>query len=312
MAGPSAREDVVPPPYKGYCQRATIAVVNFHAEWGDKRTNLERMKEYIKEAAREGADLILFPELALTGYEVDEGGKMHKELAETIPGPTSAEMAKLSKELDIYVAWGMPEFCKENNAYYNSAVLVGPEGLLGVYRKVHPWMPELQWCSKGNEYPIFVTKFGPICIGICYDTYFFPEVARIYALKGARLYLNPTAMPVLEGFNVHELMLQQIMARAAENLYYVASADLVGREKTMKYAGYSVIAGPLYPKASHIHAGPASKEEEGMLMATLDLVDVHRMRNTIPVFEDRRPETYKSLISGVVHPGKGLNEASSP
>lgn len=294
----SACEDVIPQAYQGYNHKMTIAVVNFHTEWGNKKANLEKMKEYIAEAAREKVDLILFPELALTGADVEpEKPKMHRELAEPIPGPTTIEMADLSKKLGLYIVWGMPEIDKEKGLYYNSAVIVGPEGLLGVYRKVHPWVPEHQWCSKGSDYPVFITRFGPIGVGICYDTYFFPEVARIYALKGIRLYLNPTAVPVLEGFYVHEFMVQQIMARAAENLYFIASADLVGKEITTEYAGCSLITGPLYPKISHIYAGPASREKEEMLIATLDLTDVHRMRSVIPVFNDRRPETYLLLTT---------------
>jgi len=88
-----------------------------------------------------------------------------------------------------------------------------------------------------------------------------------------------------------------LVARAGENLFYVASADLVGKELTMEFAGCSLIIGPCYPKLSRIYAGPASKEVEEMLVATLDLAGVHKVRNIIPVFRDRRPETYAPLTS---------------
>ncbi|MEM1515773.1 MAG: carbon-nitrogen hydrolase family protein [Candidatus Bathyarchaeia archaeon] len=288
-------KEVIPIEYRKYYRNVTVAVVNFHAEWGNKRANLEKIKRYIERAHKEKVDLILFPELALTGAEVESEIKMHRELAEPIPGPTTIEMAEFSRKFNMYIVWGMPEIDRNNGLYYNTAVIVGPEGLLGVYRKIHPWVPE-RWCSKGSDYPVFETKFGPIGIGICYDNYFFPEVARIYALKGVRLYLNPTAVPVIEGFGVHDFIVHQLLARAGENLFYVASADLVGKELTIKFAGYSLIAGPCHPKLSHIYAGPASMENEEMLIATLDLTDVHKARNTIPVFRDRRPETYIPLI----------------
>ncbi|MEM2320771.1 MAG: carbon-nitrogen hydrolase family protein [Candidatus Bathyarchaeia archaeon] len=187
--------EIIPKEYQKYHHELTVAVVNFHAEWGNKRANLKKMEGYIERAHKEKVDLILFPELMLTGAEVEPEMRMHRELAEPVPGPTTIRMAELS---NMDIVWGMPEVSREGGLYYNAAVIVGPDGLLGVYRKVHPWVPE-QWCSKGSDYPVFETKFGPIGIGICYDNYFFPEVARIYALKGVRLYLNPTAVPVLEG-----------------------------------------------------------------------------------------------------------------
>lgn len=274
-----------------------MAVVNFYAVWGDKKANLEKMKGYVEKAAAKEVNILVFPELALCGYDVEDEVKMHKTLAETIPGPSTNEIAKLTSKYNMYVIFGMPERDQQNpSIFYNSAAVIGPKGVLGAYRKIHPWIPELKWCTKGSEFPIFETEYGPISIGICYDTYVFPEVARIYALKGSRLYLNVTAAPDFPGWGIREYIIRQMIARAIDNLFYVAGANLVGKGLELDFVGASMITGPKYPLISHIYAGQASRTEEEMLTATLDFTGMHKMRKEIPLHIDRRPELYTPLI----------------
>lgn len=286
------RNEMIPSRYADYENAITVAVVNFSAIWGDKIANLKKMKGFIREAVKKGANLILFPELALTGYEPD--GSMHESLAETIPGPTTKELFRLASANDIYIVFGMPE--KDKERLYNSAAVVGPEGIVGAYRKVHPWIPEVSWCTKGSEYPVFITRFGPIGISICYDTVFFPEESRIYALKGVRLLLSPTAMSDIEGWGMYEFTVQQVAARATDNLFFLAFANLVGKEKNISFVGGSLITGPNYPAIVHTYAGPASRTGEELLIAKLEFAKMHEMRNAIPLFNDRRPETYDSIL----------------
>ncbi|MDO8690397.1 MAG: carbon-nitrogen hydrolase family protein, partial [Dehalococcoidia bacterium] len=123
----------------------TVGAVNWKGVWGDKSANLEKMKAKIREAARLGIDMLCFPELALTGYECsDEASSrqgpcaLHAEGAETIPGPSTKEIAGLARELGIYVILGMPERdASDPRTLYISAAVVGPEGILGSYRKLH-------------------------------------------------------------------------------------------------------------------------------------------------------------------------------
>ena len=87
----------------------TVACINFRTFWGDKAKNLEKIKGYITAAAKRGADLIVFPELALTGYDVEEKVMMHRENAETVPGPSTSEIAVLTRKFNVYVIFGLPE-----------------------------------------------------------------------------------------------------------------------------------------------------------------------------------------------------------
>ncbi|MFQ7473096.1 MAG: carbon-nitrogen hydrolase family protein, partial [Anaerovoracaceae bacterium] len=174
-----------------------LAVVNFRVASGEKEVNLRRMMDMSRAASRRGADLILFPEMALTGYGlfIDENIPQDEKVAyaETVEGPSVKALEEVAKDEGMYIVFGMPEKLKEDdNDIYNSAVVLGPDGLVGSYQKIHPYGSENMWCKRGEEPFMFDTKWGPISLGVCYDNYQFPELARYYAWKGSRLHLNPT------------------------------------------------------------------------------------------------------------------------
>jgi predicted amidohydrolase len=258
-------------------ETVSIACVNFHPEWGDKAANLDKMKAFVTEAAKQGNNIIVFPELALSGYECSEDAgaekkscRMHTELAETIPGPATEEMSALTKKLDVYVIFGMPEQDKRDPAKrYISSVVIAPQGILGAYRKLHlaPWprFTESHCFSPGNEIPVWPTRYGTIGVLICYDFYFFPELARIMALKEANLLVNTTASASGPGKPYY--IVQQTGSRATENLVYAASANLVGKERTKTYYGHSVITGPHHPRPAYVFAEGGEGEE--IVSATL-------------------------------------------
>ncbi len=258
-------------------QTVSVACINFNPTWGDKEANAGKMRTIVTEAAGQGNNIIVFPELALSGYEcsedLDEGHescRMHRELAETIPGPTTEKLASLAKELNVYIIFGMPEQDKVNpDARYISAVVIAPEGILGAYRKLHlaprPRFTETLCFSPGDDLPVWKTRYGTIGVLICYDFYFFPELARIMALKGATLLINTTASAMGPGKPYY--IVQQTGCRATENLVYAASANLVGKERTKTYYGHSVIAGPHDPRPAFIFAEGGETEE--IVSATL-------------------------------------------
>lgn len=257
----------------------SLACVNFHAEWGNKAANLEKMKKMIAQAAQVGNEMIVFPELALSGYECDEGFKMHEATAETIPGPATEEMAKVAAEHDVYVIFGLPERDKDKpKARYISTAVVGPEGILGAYRKIHlsepPMFSESLCFSPGREVPVFETRYGLIGIQICYDFWIFPELTRILALKGAILVINTTGSPSGPGKSYY--LTTMTAARAAENGIYVASANLVGKEVKTSYFGHSSIAGPAPPRRVKLYA--EGGEDEEIVSATLNLEICHWWR----------------------------------
>ena len=258
-------------------ETVSVACVNFHPEWGDKAANLAKMKTFVTDAAKQGNNIIIFPELALSGYECSEDAaaekktcRMHAELAEVIPGPSTAEMRELAQKLDVYIIFGMPEQDPKDPAqHYISSVVIAPEGILGAYRKLHlaPWprfTESLCFCP-GDAVPVWQTRYGNIGVLICYDFYFFPELARIMALKEATLLVNTTASAAGPGKPYY--IVQQTGSRATENLVYAASANLVGKERTKTYYGHSVITGPHHPRPAYVFAEGGETEE--IVSATL-------------------------------------------
>lgn len=289
---------MIPEQYQKYERVITVACVNFKTTWGDKAVNLAKILTNIKEAADIGSNLIVFPELALSGYECSEQYQdeqrscaMHQQSAETIPGPTINEIVKLAREYEVYVVFGMPERDKTDpKVIYNSAPMIGPEGLIGVYRKLHLAAPPLSnenACFRaGNALPVFETKYGLIGILICYDFYALPELSRILTLKGVRLIINSTASTDRPGRKQYMSILTT--ARAQENFVYAASANLVGTEKTKSFFGHSTIAGPVWPRITPVYV--VAEDTEQIVSATLNLESLHQMDEIFPWKRQRRTE----------------------
>ena len=282
----------IPEAYQAYASSVTLGCVNFQTVWGDKAANLEKIKAGIKEAARRDIDIIAFPELALTGYECDGEPCIHHQWAESIPGPSTDEISALARELGIYVVFGMPEQDPEDSeCRYIACPLIGPDGLIGTYRKLHlgppPIFNETLCFTGGSSVPVFDTAFGPIGIQICADFWMYPEVARIQMLKGARIIINCSGSPDLSPGR-REYLTQQTGARATENLVYAATANLVGKERNISFYGCSTIAGPNHPRFNYIYAQAGSDEE--IVSSALSFESLHRMREAISVEEIRRDD----------------------
>ena len=128
------------------------------------------------------------------------------------------------------------------DTFYNSAAVVGPDGVIGSYAKIVPTGLEVKWCKRGKKPFSFDTPWGLIGVGICYDTYMFPELPRYYAALGARLYVHITALDSFQGWK--EYYYNQLQARAIENMMFVASSNLAGRELSSNFQGNSLILGP--------------------------------------------------------------------
>ena len=278
----------------------TLAVVNFHAEWGDTAANLTRITELAREAAGQGAEFVLFPETALTGYD-HSTERMHERVAETVPGPASDALAAVAREEGIWLACGLAERDPASGAIYNSAVVLSPQGLVGCYRKIHLPGKESCWAAKGETPLLFDTPWGKVGLGICYDTYLFPELLRHYGALGARLYLNPTAAPAFAAFDT--LYYNQLKARVAENGFFIASANLVGQDRKSRFPGGSLVIGPGTDVLETVYYGKPLEDMEGIVMAAIDLSLADRARDLMPIFTvnpltgapDWRPGIYSRL-----------------
>ncbi len=291
---------MIPKEYEKYEKMVTVACVNWGSVWGDKVANLEKIKATVTQASKVGVNMIAFPELALSGYECSEDARrdqkacsMHTEAAETIPGPSTEEIAKLTKELGVYVLFGMPERDdREPKVNYNAAVIIGPEGIVGRYRKIHLGKPPI-WtetlCFKpGSEIPVFETKYGPIGIQICVDFWRVPEISRIQYLKGARLIFNLAGSS--SGPGKDEFMTMATGGRAIDSQIYTASCNYVGKERTLSYYGHSTIAGPSFPRMSKIFAQGGDEEE--IVTATLSFESLHHWES---FFNPRKEINWKLI-----------------
>ena len=143
--------------------------------------------------------------------------------------------------------------------------------------------------TGGDSVPVFTTRYGPIGIQICADFWVFPELSRILMLKGARVIVNSTASMSMPGRPFY--MTSMTAARATENMVYTASANLVGKENALSYYGCSTIAGPAFPRFSHIYAQAEDKEE--IISAELSFTRLHEFRDALALERIRRSEVIR-------------------
>lgn len=267
----------------------SIALAQIESRVGDKTRNLQHMATYIAKAKKQKVDMVLFPELALTGYVVKD---RTYELAETIPGPSTKKMEKLATENNLHVVFGMIE--KSQNAkgvVYNTAVLVSPDGILGRYRKMylptHSIFEEKRYFRPGYETPVFDTPVGKVGIIICYDLY-FPETVRLLRLKGAELIACISASP-----NVRRHYFEILTAaRALENTAYLAYVNLVGIQDGLQFWGGSRLIAP-----NGRMIAQAKYDEEDMVAGTIDYSDISYIEPFIPALRDLRSELFDELGS---------------
>ncbi len=260
-----------------------IACGQFVAEPGAKSNNIARMIAYARNAKEKGCDLILFPELIVTGYLAPQ---QVIPLAEPLTGPSVKALAQAARELGMALAFGFAELDEQRGTRYNSLVALDQRGeIAGVYHKIHLWAREKEWAEGGTVASTFEVA-GLRCGGwICYDTR-FPEVARMVALGGADLGLVATAW--LGPGDEWELALR---ARALDNSIFVAGADIISYDPMLRCWGRSMIIGP---KGKVL--AKAEPEREGVIDAVLRGEELDAQRNRVPLLKDRRPDLYGDVI----------------
>lgn len=246
----------------GKIMKVTFASVSMNVKL-DKAQNLSKILNTIDQAAEKGADLIVFPEQCLQGYltnvvgmdmsngEADEFNYQYQN-AELVPeGPSVQSIAKKAQEKGVYVTFGMTEKDSQvDYKLYNTAVLVGPEGYIGKYRKVHQPADEIHVYYGGDSFPVFETKIGKIGMLICYDKW-FPETTRELVLNGADILALSTATAFSDpeaadydtdyAFYTFELMDR---VRALENQTFFVGANQVEWSGKSRYFGNSKIVAP--------------------------------------------------------------------
>jgi predicted amidohydrolase len=264
-----------------------LALAQISSKRENKEANLQKIETLTFKAKEQGADLAIFPEMSLTGYVVRD---QFYELAETIPGPTVEKVEALAKKAGMHVIFGMPELSEKTRAtVFNTAVFVGPEGLIGKYRKMylptHSVFEEKRYFRPGYQTAVFQTDLGNIGLCICYDL-FFPEVLRLIRLKGAQLIVCISASPAVRR-SYFEIL---TCARALENTAYLAYVNLAGVEDGLQFWGGSRLVSP----AGEVLA-KAKYDEEDFVTCEVDYSDLRTAETFIPTLRDLRPELFDKL-----------------
>jgi 5-aminopentanamidase len=270
-----------------------VACCQFAPRIGEVEHNREQSRAAIEAAARDGAQVVVLPELASSGYVFADADEARR-LAEPVGGATVSAWAQLAQSLDLVLVGG---FCEldPGGAVRNSAVLVDRSGVRAVYRKAHLWDREGLVFTPGSEPPPVVdTDAGKIGVMVCYDLE-FPEWVRLAALEGAELICAPVnwpAAPHPAGERPGEVV--RVQAAAASNRVFIAACDRVGPERGVDWIGGSVIVDvDGFPVA-----GPATSRQEVTLLARcrVERARDKRVNERNDVLADRRPDLYGGLV----------------
>lgn len=291
-----------------------VAGVQFAAEWLNLDHNIERMRAFVEAEARAGAELIVFPELANIGYITPSvpGGPLDCEdmtlaefavrylrAAESVPGPTTEALGELARRYAVYVVVGLAQrHAQIPGTLYNSGVLIGPSGVVGVHHKMHIPLDEKLYFYAGNTAEVWQTPLGNLGIVVCYDGR-FPELPRILALKGAEIICNIWAITGGLGAVTPswDTLQHRAYTRAQENGVYYVCCNRAGWQGRTRFTGHSVVAAP-----NGTLLACSETAEEDVVRATLTEDALLEYRGLLNVFRDRRPELYGLICKPLSEP----------
>lgn len=282
-------------------RQVTVAAVQMSCS-SDTVQNMKKAEELVRRAAREGAGVVVLPELFETTYFCQQENPDYYQLASTLEtNPAVQRFKDVARELGIVLPISF--FEKKNYARYNSVAVIDAGQVLGVYRKSHipagPGYQEKFYFNPGDTgFKVWETRFGRIGVGICWDQW-YPEAARCMTLMGAEMLLYPTAIgsepqdPSVDSRDHWQICMR---GHAAANLIPVVAANRVGQERdddsVLTFYGSSFIAGP----TGNLLAA-ADRAQETVITARFDLDGLEHQRLEWGIFRDRRPELYRLLVT---------------
>ncbi len=263
-----------------------IGFAQFEPRFGERDENLRAIERLA--AVGMEAHLLVFPELAVSGYEFRDRGEV-AALAESFgDGPTSVLARGLAARHDTTLVIGYPE-C-DGDRLYNSCLLATPDGRLVNYRKMHLFSRETQLFEPGDAPPpVTETPSGLIGLMICFD-WVFPEAARILGLAGAQIIAHPSNL-------VLQFCQRAMFARSVENRVYSITANRIGTEaragRSLTFTGASQVLGP---KGDLLAQGPPDAECVATALVDISLADDKHITEFNDLFADRRVELYTALL----------------
>ena len=282
----------------------SVALVQM-AMTGDPRHNLETACERIRAAARQGASIVCLPELFRSPYFCQTEDAAHFALAESIPGPSTTALCAVAKECQVTVIASLFER-RAKGLYHNTTAILGDQGeLIGVYRKMHipddPAFYEKFYFTPGDlGFQAFDTKVGRIGVLICWDQW-YPEAARLTALRGADILFYPTAIgwhpaeKATAGPSQHDAWRTVQRGHAIANGVYVAAVNRVGHETPagppgLEFWGQSFLCDPF-----GVLLTEGSADQEEILLGRVDPARVEEVRQGWPFLRDRRVDAYAGI-----------------
>jgi N-carbamoylputrescine amidase len=279
-------------------REVTLALAQITGEPYEPDANRDRASETVRRSFAAGADLVVLPEMIIPGYVADP--ERLRGIAEPINGPTVESWQRLAAEGVGHIAGG---FCElDGDELYNTAVVVGPEGVVLHYRKLHLFSSEKHAFAPGDlGLPVAELAFGTIGLCVCYDLRFV-ETARALALQGAELILVPTAW--LTGFdqvkwreNGLAPQAEGAVLQANLNQTFIACSSQAGNRGELDFLGSSVLVSP----TGELLLGPLSGTEDDLAVASIDLDDAERAQHRSELITpraDRRTDVYGLSVGG--------------
>lgn len=278
-----------------------VAATQMACTWNREET-LKKADRLVREAAKQGADIILLQELFETPYFCQKHDFTYMDLCTTLEeNPAVNHFKEVAKELDVVIPVSF--FERAGNTAFNTIAIIDADGtVLGKYRKTHipdgmPYAEKFFFTPGDTGFKVWKTKYANIGVGICWDQW-FPEAARGMALMGAEMLLYPTAIgsePVLQKDSKPHWQ-RCMQGHAAANIMPVIASNRIGKEvqgdSEMTFYGSSFIA----DETGEIVA-QADRETEGVITAAFDLDEIAKTRREWGVFRDRRPEMYQVLLT---------------
>lgn len=278
--------------------QSTVKVAALQSDFNTSiERNVARVTELVHEAHKQGAQVILPPELFENIYFCTFEKDEYFELARPVKDhPTLAHFQKLAKELKAVIPVSF--FERDNQHYYNSLAMMDADGsMLGVYRKSHipdgPGYEEKFYFRPGNTgFKVWKTQYGNIGVGICWDQW-YPECARAMMLQGADLLLYPTAIgtePEEPNLDTKDPWQRAMIGHAVSNVVPVVAANRIGTEPRQIFYGHSFIADHRGNKVAEL-----GRNESGVITASFDYEQIRRNRAAFGFFRDRRPDLYSAI-----------------
>lgn len=261
-----------------------VASINCDPKMYEKERNITEQLALVEEAAKNGAKLIATPEMATTGYCWYDRAEV-KPFVEPIPGPTTDRFQAIAKKYDCYIVIGMPEVDPKTDVYYNSAALIGPDGIIGVHRKSHQYIAEPKWAKEGDlDHQVFETPIGNIAMLICMDIHFV-ETARLDGLRGADVIVH------ISNWLAEKTPAPYWLTRAFDNGVYVLEANRTGLERTVQFGGGSVLINPDGTINSYEDTAPIMYGE-----VEIEKARAKKFANGGNKMLERRPAEYQEML----------------